>query len=81
MPTKMGQKVSYSEEGPHFIVTRGGDEDLVYSDSGEGFLLGKRYESESTGITLLCTKPGSGTLSVDGENFKIMVPKKLPSSD
>jgi len=81
MPTQMGQKISYSDEGPSFVVTKGGAEDLYYSEQGVGFLLGKRYESEATGITLLCTKPGGGSLSIGDEELKLLAPKKLPSSD
>ncbi len=81
MPTSMGQKLSYSEEGPHFVVTRGGDHEINYIDQGDGFLLGKRYESKSTGITLLCTKPGMGKLLVGEEEMEMLTPKKLPSSD
>ena len=81
MGTKMGEKLSYSQAGPDFVVTRGGNEDITYSTEGDGFLLGKRYESESTGITLLCTKPGVGKLSVGTEEMKMLAPKKLPSAD
>jgi hypothetical protein len=81
MATQMGQKVSYGDGAPQFMVTRGGDADLDYETGGDGFQLGKRYESEASGITVLCTKPGPGRLSVAGEPLTLMAQKKLPSSD
>ena len=81
MPTQMGQKLAYADAGPHFMVTKGGDADLTYVEAGDGFQLGKRYQSEAMGITLLCTKPGPGALLVDGKALALMAAKKLPSSD
>lgn len=46
-----------------------------------GTLLGKRYEDERTGLEVLCTKAGSGGLTVDGEALHIKAAKPLPSSD
>ncbi len=49
--------------------------------AGEELLLGKRYEEGSSGIEVLCTKPGLGPLTCNGA---ILVPKSakpLPSSD
>lgn len=81
MPTPMGHKLAFADAGPHFMVTKGGDADLAYDEAGDGFQLGKRYASEATGITLLCTKPGPGNLLVDGQALVLMAAKKLPSSD
>jgi len=47
----------------------------------EGILLGKRYADESSGLELLCTKPGPGPLAVDGRELAIKGPKPLPASD
>jgi hypothetical protein len=44
-----------------------------------GTELGKRYGGED--YELLCTKPGAGTLTVDGEPMPMKAPKSLPSSD
>jgi hypothetical protein len=44
-----------------------------------GTLLGKRYESG--GLELLCTAPGEGTLTCDGEPMAIKAAKPLPASD
>jgi len=47
----------------------------------DGTLLGKRYASEDLGIELLCTKPGEGTVEVDGTPLPIKDAKPLPASD
>ena len=50
-------------------------------EAGEGSKLGKRYVDEELGLELLCTKPGAGTLSVDGRALTLKGAKPLPSSD
>lgn len=47
----------------------------------DGTLLGKRYADEKTGIELLCTKAGAGSLSLDGAPLPLKEAKPLPSSD
>ncbi len=47
----------------------------------EGTLLGKRYIHEASGLELLCTKPGDGSLAVGGEALPLKEAKPLPSSD
>jgi len=49
--------------------------------SPDGVLLGKRYTDETTGIEVLCTKPGPGPLTVDGRELLVKSAKPLPSSD
>ncbi len=50
--------------------------------SGDGgTLLGKRYVDEQTGLEVLCTKPGTGSLAADGRPLTIKAPKPLPASD
>jgi hypothetical protein len=49
--------------------------------AGEGVLLGKRYADEGVGIELLCTKPGQGTLAVNGTPLPLKEAKPLPASD
>jgi hypothetical protein len=44
-------------------------------------LLGKRYVDETSEIEVLCTKPGDGTLAVDGRALELKSAKPLPSSD
>lgn len=81
MSTEMGKKLAYADTGPHFMVTKGGDADLTYRAEGGNFQLGKRYQAAAAGITILCTKPGPGELTVDGEPLQLLEAKKLPSSD
>jgi hypothetical protein len=47
----------------------------------EGTLLGKRYADEASGLQLLCTRSGAGTITVAGRRATIMAPRKLPASD
>jgi hypothetical protein len=47
----------------------------------EGTLLGKRYTDPESGLELLCTKAGTGTLRVGGVPLSIKQAKNLPSSD
>ena len=47
----------------------------------DGTLLGKRYVHEGSGLELLCTKPGEGSLSVGGVALPLKEAKPLPSSD
>ncbi|WP_406444439.1 hypothetical protein OHB00_46505 [Streptomyces sp. NBC_00631] len=46
-----------------------------------GSLLGKRYADDDLGVELLCTKPGSGTLAVNGAPLPMKAAKPLPASD
>lgn len=50
-------------------------------DASGGSQLGKRYVNEAGDLELLCTKPGEGTLSVDGAALGLKEAKALPSSD
>jgi hypothetical protein len=45
-----------------------------------GTPVGKRFEHES-GLEVLCTKAGAGTLAVDGKPMPLKESKPLPSSD
>jgi hypothetical protein len=47
----------------------------------EGTLLGKRYADPDVGIEILCTKAGSGSLTLNGEPLGLKEAKPLPSSD
>jgi hypothetical protein len=68
--------------GHPMVPVPGGDvpEGLELTESS-GTLLGKRYGHESTGLELLCTKPGVGGLSVGSELLTVAGAKPLPSSD
>ena len=46
-----------------------------------GTMLGKRYADEETGLEILCTKAGGGSLSVGDVVLAIKEAKPLPSSD
>jgi hypothetical protein len=47
----------------------------------DGTQLGKRYVDEETGLEVLCTKGGAGTLTVDGRPLDLKGAKPLPASD
>lgn len=53
------------------------------ADPGQlsGTLMGKRYADEQIGLELLCTKPGKGTIAVNGIPLPQQGPKLLPASD
>lgn len=46
-----------------------------------GTQLGKRYTDEAGGLELLVTKPGGGTLTLDGATLELKTAKPLPASD
>jgi hypothetical protein len=46
-----------------------------------GTLMGKRYTDEAGTIELLCTKPGSSSLSIGEVVLNVKEAKPLPSSD
>jgi hypothetical protein len=48
---------------------------------GDGTLLGKRYADEASGLELLCTRAGTGSLTIDGAPLTVKAPKPVPSSD
>lgn len=48
---------------------------------GPAVELGKRYEEETSGLEVLCTKAGSGPLVFGGRELTIKAAKALPSSD
>ena len=47
----------------------------------EPTLLGKRYEDEASGLEVLCSKGGDGTLTLDDTPLVVKSAKPLPSSD
>jgi hypothetical protein len=46
-----------------------------------GTQMGKRYADETSGLEVLCTKAGAGTLTLDGKAIELKGAKPLPSSD
>lgn len=50
-------------------------------DHSAGTELGKRYESPTGDLELMCVKPGPGSLAVAGARLDLKSAKALPSSD
>ena len=50
-------------------------------DFSGGTSIGKRYFDEAAGIEVLGSKPGAGSLGVDGRALSIKTAKALPASD
>lgn len=55
--------------------------DAPSPDFSEGTLAGKRYFDEVSGLEVLCSKAGVGSLAIDGRPVLIKEAKQLPSSD
>jgi hypothetical protein len=53
----------------------------VAPDRAGGTLLGKRYADPESGLEILCTKGGAGSLAIDGRAAELKEAKRLPSSD
>jgi hypothetical protein len=68
-----------AEMAPHGSGPSGDAE--LDADHAGGTLLGKRYANEALGLEVLCTKPGAGSLTVDGEALLLKDAKPLPASD
>ena len=51
------------------------------ADASAGTQIGKRYVNEAGDLELLCTKPGKGSLALDGSALTIKGAKPLPASD
>jgi hypothetical protein len=70
--------------GGHTMVAHGAERPAgaaLSPDHSAGSLLGKRYTDAESGLEALCTKPGAGSLSLDGRPLAVKEAKKLPSSD
>ncbi len=65
--------ISMDEEAPEGAT--------VSSDAAEGTALGKRYTNSDGDLEVLCTKPGDGSVGVNGELLTLKDAKPLPSSD
>jgi hypothetical protein len=52
--------------------------DTVHSS---GTLVGKRFRDEASGLEVLCTKAGIGSLAIGGVPVPMKEAKPLPSSD
>jgi hypothetical protein len=72
------------ECGGHPMVAVGDDKsaDLTLDPAlAQGSLIGKRFADATSGIELLVTKAGAGSLAVDGVAIPLKEAKPLPSSD
>ena len=97
MPAETGKRYVCATCGAEVIVTRGGDEVLYCDHGGgqgraeaedlderEGSVaiqLGRRYVDEQSGIQVLCTKAGEGSLFIGEREMEVQQPRALPSSD
>ena len=50
-------------------------------DHASGSQMGKRFADEGSGIEVLCSKGGAGSLAIDGQALGAKDAKKLPASD
>ncbi len=50
-------------------------------DFSGGVQVGKRYVDADSGVEMLCTKAGQGSLSLNGRLLTLKEAKALPSSD
>ena len=73
-----------------FTLACGGADMIAPTTAGSGeldptlagqTLIGKRYVNADESLELLCTKGGTGTLTLDGTPLEIKQAKQLPSSD
>lgn len=70
--------------GGHPMVAKSDEPNRVGSPSPDltgGTQLGKRYADPDTGLELLVTKAGAGTLSLGPVPLAVKEPTRLPSSD
>lgn len=80
---KAGAEGLALECGGHQMVAAGSEKPAGITMDPEfsgGTQVGKRFEHES-GLELLCTKAGTGSLAVDGKPLPLKESKPLPSSD
>jgi hypothetical protein len=66
---------------PMVAVGEAGDRTEPAAGFDIGTQMGKRYGSDESGLELLCTKPGKGSLSLGDTPIELKEAKPLPSSD
>ena len=72
------------ECGGHPMVPQGEDKPsglTINPDFAEASAVGKRFADEDSGIEVLVTKAGEGSLAIDGVVLPMKGAKPLPSSD
>lgn len=68
--------------GQPMVAAGGAVERQPASDThAGGTLMGKRYGDDESGVEILCTKPGAGSLSIGDAALPEKGAKALPSSD
>ena len=65
--------VSHAEAKPQGVTLADGQ--------GGGTQPGKRFADNDSGLEVLCTKGGAGSLAIDGRPIAAKDAKKLPASD
>ena len=63
---------------PHDADKPGGDVDPAFAD---GTQMGKRFADPDSGLEVLATKGGAGSLGLNGSKLDLKDAKPLPSSD
>ena len=58
-----------------------GSSESIEAGFDQGTQLGKRYADEELGLEVLCTKAGTGSLSVGDTPLEVKGAKPLPASD
>ena len=66
---------------PMLPAATAGEAVPVAAGHSGGTLLGKRYADDESGLELLCTKAGEGSLSLGATPLRLKDAKPLPSSD
>lgn len=72
------------ECGGYPMIAHGAEKPGVQAIAGDfagGSQMGRRYADEETGLEVLCTKSGAGSLTLDGRAIEAKEAKKLPASD
>ena len=72
------------ECGGHAMLMHGVERPAGLSpspDRADGIQVGKRYFDEETGVEVLCSKAGAGSLSMAGRPLQLRAAKQLPASD
>jgi hypothetical protein len=77
--TQVSLECGGAEVIPHASARADGG--AVAGDHAGGTLAGKRYTDPESGLEVLCSKAGAGSLSVDGRPIAAAEAKKLPASD
>lgn len=80
--TKGGDGVLTDGEVPLREKDSGGfDGGAVPNAEAQTINLGRRYQSDESGVTVLVTKAGKCDLRYNGAQMEVQQPRKLPSSD